>query len=67
LDSARPRGALVCNIGSEQLRWIISETFVEKHVIRKLPGLKYEVEYRPVQPSELAVRALLRAPANEGG
>ena len=60
-------GGEVRNIGSAELRWIISETFVTKHVVRKLPGLKHEVEYRPVQPSELAVRALLRAPANEGG
>jgi hypothetical protein len=57
----------VRNVGSEQLRWIIQETFVEKRVVRKLPGLKYVVEYRPVNPSELAVRALLRADPMDGG
>ena len=60
-------GGEVRNIGSEQLRWIISETFVTKHVVRKLPGLKCEVEHRPVYPSEMAVRALLTKEPNEGG
>jgi hypothetical protein len=60
-------GGEVCNIGSEQLRWIIAETFAEKHVIRKLPGLNYEVKLRPVQPSELAVRALLTKDPKDGG
>jgi hypothetical protein len=57
----------VRNIGSAELRWILQETFVAKRVVRKLPGLNNEVEYRPVQPSELAVRALLTKDAREGG
>jgi hypothetical protein len=57
----------VRNVGSELLRWIIEATFVEKVVARKLLGSRHEVEYRPVNPSEQAVRALLRAEAKEGG
>jgi hypothetical protein len=54
-------------INSEQMRWILTETFVTKHVVRKLLGLRYEVDYRAVNPSEMAVRALLRADSRDGG
>jgi hypothetical protein len=60
-------GGEVQPVNAESMRWIIAETFVEKHVIRKLPGLNYVVEFRPVNPSELAVRALLRADQRDGG
>jgi hypothetical protein len=56
----------VRNVNSELLPWLIEASFVEKHVVRKLLGLRHEVEYRPVSPSEQAVRALLRAEPREG-
>jgi hypothetical protein len=52
-------------VNSEHLRMIIEELFVTKHVVRK--GLRHEVEYQPVRPNEMAVRALLRAEPRDGG
>jgi hypothetical protein len=57
----------VRNVSSELLRWLIEASFVEKVVTRTLPGLKHEVEFRPLNPSEMAMRALLRAEPREGG
>jgi hypothetical protein len=55
------------NVNSELLRWLIEATFMEKHVVRTFPGLRHEVEYRPVNPSEMAVRALLTKEPRDGG
>jgi hypothetical protein len=52
-------------VNAENLRWILAETFAEKRVVRKLS--RYEVEYRPLNPNEMAVRALLRADPRDGG
>jgi hypothetical protein len=49
------------------LRWLIEATFVEKRVVQTLPGLRHEVELRPVSPSEMAVRAMLTKEPREGG
>jgi hypothetical protein len=54
-------------VNNDLLRWLIEATFVEKHVIRTLPGPRYEVEYQLVRPSESAVRTLLTREASEGG
>jgi hypothetical protein len=54
-------------INAKYLRVILESLFATKAVVRKLPGLKYEVEYRPINPSEAAVRALLRADQRDGG
>jgi hypothetical protein len=60
-------GGEVRVVGGELLRWLIEATFVTKHVVRKLLGLKHEVELRPVNPSEQAVRAMLTKEPREGG
>ena len=54
-------------VNNDLLRWLIEATFVEKHVMRTLPGPRYEVEYQLVRPSESAVRTLLTREASEGG
>jgi hypothetical protein len=53
-------------VNAEYLRVILESLFVTKAVVRKLPGLKYEVELA-INPSEAAVRALLRADQRDGG
>jgi hypothetical protein len=52
-------------INAGYLRTIVESLFVTKHIVRK--GLRHEVEYRPANPSEAAVRALLRADQSDGG
>jgi hypothetical protein len=52
-------------VNAEYLRMILESLFVTKHVVRK--GLKYEVEFRPIQAGELAVRSLLTKDPKDGG
>jgi hypothetical protein len=47
------------------MRWILAETFATKAVVQK--GLGYEVEYRPVNPNEMAIRAMLTKEPRDGG
>jgi hypothetical protein len=57
----------VRNVNSELLRWLIEASFVQKHVVRKLPGLGHEVELRPVNSNEMSIRAMLTKEPREGG
>jgi hypothetical protein len=53
-------------VGARELRWLVEELFVEKYTVRTVGG-QYQVEYRPVRPSEAAIRTMLTAEAKYGG
>jgi hypothetical protein len=53
------------NVNAEVLRAILRANFATKHIVNTATGLN--VEYRPVEVSELVVRTLLTAPARDGG
>jgi hypothetical protein len=60
----------VQTVSSAELRWIIEASFVQKCTVRKIlatGAIGHEIEFRPIRPSEMAVRTMLTKEPKYGG